>query len=87
MFNFTSPVLLNAALGSYLIGGELGYEWSRPRRATQGWINIDGKVIDVVPEKSFTWYDGQWRSLQDLFTWIMLYFEESDWLGISPMTN
>jgi hypothetical protein len=37
-FNFTSPILLNAALGSYLVGGELGYEWSLPRGATQGWV-------------------------------------------------
>jgi predicted secreted hydrolase len=74
-FKFTSPVLLNAALGSYLIGGELGYEWSLPREATEGWVKIDREVVNVVPEKSFTRYDRQWGSLQDSFTWMMLHLE------------
>ena len=82
-FNFTSPVLLNAALGSYLVGGELGFEWSLPRGATQGWVKVNGEVVEAVPEKSFTWYDRQWGSLQDSFTWMMLHLEEADWLDVS----
>jgi hypothetical protein len=84
-FNFTSPVLLNAGLGPYLVGGELGYEWSLPRGATQGWVKIDSEVVNVVPEKSFTWYDRQWGSLQDSFTWMMLHLEKADWLDVSLM--
>jgi hypothetical protein len=82
-FNFTSPVLLNAALGSYLVGGELGFEWSFPRGATQGWVKVNGEVVEAVPEKSFTWYDRQWGSLQDSFTWMMLHVGEADWLDVS----
>lgn len=85
-FNFTSPVLLNAALGSYWVGGELGWEWSLPRAHTQGSLNVGGEKIEIVSEKSFTWYDRQWGSLQDSFDWIMLHFEESDWLDITLMS-
>jgi kievitone hydratase len=30
-WNFSSPAVLNGALGSYLVGGELGFEWSLPK--------------------------------------------------------
>ncbi|KAF4959764.1 hypothetical protein FSARC_10640 [Fusarium sarcochroum] len=82
-FYFTSPVFLNAALGSYRVGGALGWEWSVSRGVTEGWFKVDGERIDIVSEKSFSWYDRQWGSLQDSFDWIMLHFEESDWLDIS----
>lgn len=84
-FNFTSPVLLNAALGSYLVGGEIGYEWSLPKGATQGWLKVNGECIDIIPGKSLSWYDRQWGSLQDSFQWIMIQLEESDWLDISVL--
>lgn len=84
-FNYTSPVLLDVALGSYLVGGELGYEWAVPKGATEGWLKIDGETIDIVPEKSSTWYDRQWGSLQDSFQWIMIVLEESDRLDISVL--
>ncbi|KAF4502378.1 short-chain dehydrogenase [Fusarium agapanthi] len=82
-FFFTSPILLNAALGSYQVGGGLGWEWSVPRGRTEGSFNADGEKVDIVPEKSFAWYDRQFGSLQDSFDWITLHFEESDWLDIS----
>ncbi|KAH7304774.1 hypothetical protein B0I35DRAFT_444895 [Stachybotrys elegans] len=85
-FNFTSPVLLNAALGSYWVGGALGWQWSLPRGATEGSLTIDGEKIDVVSEKSFSWYDRQWGSLQASINWVMVHFEESDWLDISVMS-
>lgn len=66
-FNFTSPVFINAALDSYLVGGQLGYESSLPKRVTQGWLRFDGERVDIIPEKSLTWYDRQWASLQDSF--------------------
>jgi hypothetical protein len=84
-FNFTSPVLLNAALGSYWVGGGLGWEWSLPRGATEGSLKIGTEKIDVVSEKSFTWVDRQWGLLQTSFDWIMMHFDESDWLDISVM--
>ncbi|KAF4448403.1 hypothetical protein F53441_8211 [Fusarium austroafricanum] len=84
-FYFSSPVLLNAALGSYQVGGALGWEWSVPRGRTEGWFKVDGKKIDIVAEKSFAWYDRQFGSLQDSFDWIAMHFEESDWLDISIM--
>ncbi|KAF5593880.1 short-chain dehydrogenase [Fusarium subglutinans] len=84
-FFFTSPILLNAALGSYQVGGGLGWEWSVPRGRTEGSFKVDGEKVDIVPEKSFTWYDRQFGSLQDSFDWIMLHFDESDWLDISLM--
>jgi predicted secreted hydrolase len=84
-FYFTSPILLNAALGSYQVGGGLGWEWSVPRGRTEGSFRVNGKKVDIVPEKSFAWYDRQFGSLQDSFDWIMLHFEESEWLDISIM--
>ncbi|KAJ4051512.1 hypothetical protein NW761_014147 [Fusarium oxysporum] len=84
-FYFTSPILLNAALGSYQVGGGLGWEWSVPKGRTEGSFKVNGKKVDIVPEKSFAWYDRQFGSLQDSFDWIMLHFEESEWLDISIM--
>lgn len=86
-FNFTSPVLLNAALGSYWVGEGLGWEWAAPRAATQGTLKVDGEVIHIDPDKSFTWYDRQWGSLPDSFDWLMLHFEDSDWLDISLISS
>lgn len=84
-FNFSSPVLLNAALGSYLVNGDYGYEWSLPKGITSGWVKVAGETINAIPEQSFTWYDRQWASLQSSFQWFMLHFEESDWLKIELM--
>lgn len=84
-FNFTSPVLLNAALGSYLISGDYGFEWSLPKGITEGWLKVNGEVIDIIPEKSSSWFDRQWASLQDSFTWFMINMEESDWLDYSTL--
>jgi hypothetical protein len=83
--NFTSPVLLDDALGSYLVSGATGYEWALPKGATQGWLKIDGEIINIIPEKSSSWYDRQWGSLQDSFQWVAIVLEESDWLDISVL--
>lgn len=82
-FNFTSRVFLNGALGSYLFGAEIGYEWSIPKGVTQGWLKVDGETIQVVPAKLSTYYDRQWGRLPTSFQWIMIEMEESDWLDIS----
>jgi hypothetical protein len=82
-FNLTSPVLLHAGLGTYWVGGGLGHEWSVPRAATQGWLKVRGEIVNIVPEKSSTWYDRQWGALSDGFQWLMLHFEESEWLDMS----
>jgi hypothetical protein len=84
--NFSSPPMMNGALGSYWVGGGLGWEWSVPRAATSGIITIDGEKIDIVTKESFTWYDRQWGSIPDGFDWIMLHFEESDWLDMKSFT-
>ena len=85
-FNFSSPPMMNGALGSYWVGGGLGWEWSIPRAATEGTITVDGEKIDIVTEQSFTWYDRQWGSIPDGFDWIMLHFEESEWLDMKSFT-
>ncbi|KAF4961402.1 hypothetical protein FGADI_256 [Fusarium gaditjirri] len=84
-FYFTSPILLNAALGSYQVGGGLGWEWSVPRGRIEGSLKAKGEKVDIAPEKYFAWYDRQFGSLQDSFNWVMLHFEESVWLDISVM--
>lgn len=85
-FNFTSPVILNAALGSYFVGGRTGWEWSLPRGYTQGWFKVNDEVIEVDPELSSTWLDRQWGSVQDSFQWFAINLEESDWLDISILS-
>ncbi|KAK5699279.1 hypothetical protein LTR17_023372 [Elasticomyces elasticus] len=84
-FNHTSPILLNAALGSYLVNGKTGYEWSLPRGATGGWLKKDGEVINIVPSHSQSWYDRQWGSLQDSFSWLAVNFPDPvpSWLDVS----
>jgi hypothetical protein len=84
--DFSSPVLLNAALGSYWINNDLGHEWSLPRGRTSGWLKINGEVIEVDPELSSSWYDRQWGSMQDSFQWLSLHLEESNWLDISVLS-
>lgn len=84
-FSFTSPALLNAALGSYLVNGDYGYEWSVPRGAIAGWLKVGDEVIDIVPEKSSAWYDRQWASLQGSFNWIAMNFDDSDWLDLKSL--
>jgi hypothetical protein len=84
-FNFTSPAMMNGALASYQVGGGTGWEYSVPRGATGGWLRVGGELIEVVTEKSFSWYDRQWGSLQDAFDWVAINFEESSWLDLSVM--
>lgn len=85
-FKFSSPVLLNGALASYLVGGAIGYEWSLPKGITEGWLKVGNETIHAVPKQSSTWYDRQWASLQDSFQWFMLQFEDSHWLRIDVMS-
>ncbi|KAF5635769.1 short-chain dehydrogenase [Fusarium sp. NRRL 52700] len=54
---FTSPILLNAALESYQVAGGLGREWSVPKGRAEGSFKVDGEKADIVPKKSFAWYD------------------------------
>lgn len=85
-FNFSAPAVLNAALGAYPVNGGWGYEWSSPRGATSGWLEIDGEVIDIIPEKSSTWFDRQWGALQDSFIWFMINFgDDSSWFPYSTL--
>lgn len=86
-FNYSSPVLLNAALGSYQVNGNTGYEWSIPRGATAGWLKVNGELINVVPSRSLSWYDRQWGSLQDAFRWLAVNFPDPvpSWLGLSVL--
>lgn len=82
-FDFSSPILLNAALGSFPINGDYGYEWSLPKGVTKGWLKVNDELVNIVPEKSSSWLDRQWASTQDAFTWFMINMEESDWLDYS----
>lgn len=74
-FETSSPVLLNGGLGVFQCGSGLGHEWSMPAGKTTGSLTIGGKKLSIVSDKSLTWYDRQWGTAPNSWTWFELHLD------------
>ncbi|KAK5993805.1 Kievitone hydratase [Cladobotryum mycophilum] len=72
-FETSSPALLNGGLGTFQVDGKPAFQWSMPAGKTTGWILVDGKKVDVISDKSQTWYDRQWGSIPSRFAWFQVH--------------
>jgi hypothetical protein len=64
-FNLTivpqGPNLYQGATGSYIWGTDIVYAFDNPETLTTGsFITPQGEHVNIVPEKSLTWFDVQW---------------------------
>ncbi|KUI63024.1 Kievitone hydratase [Cytospora mali] len=60
-YNASSAAIVDAGSGLFTFGTGFTYEWGFPNCYTEGSLTINGEVITVDPENSFTWYDRQWN--------------------------
>jgi len=63
-FNLTyvpkGPNLYQAGSGAYIWGLGYAYAFDAPETYVTGTITVGGKIVNIVPEKSMTWFDMQW---------------------------
>ncbi|CZR55373.1 uncharacterized protein PAC_05260 [Phialocephala subalpina] len=76
-FNATSPVLLNAELGTFQFGAEPTFEWAMPAAKTSGSFEVGGKTLFIDPTRSLTWYGRQWGGYIRNWTWFELHLGEN----------
>lgn len=76
-FKLSSPVLLDGGIGQFGPADSPVFEWTVPSCKTDGWIEISGKKVDIIPEKSLTWYDRQWGAVPSSFQWFGIHLPGS----------
>ncbi|KAK7742063.1 hypothetical protein SLS53_004649 [Cytospora paraplurivora] len=90
-YNATSAAIVDAGTGLFTFGSGLSYEWGFPNSYTEGSLTVNGEVITVDPENSFTWYDRQWNNgfpYNGNWTWFELHIPNTEYkLSIWAIDN